>query len=227
MICALSVSDSTPSDKATIPALTEIYMKVSLVITRSVVALKTFLIALLCTVFIVACSSRTTLGTRSLTEILPESVIPGFPIQIPLSGSIDVPLTAEAQSLADETEFVTFARVRSLTFTIVDSSESDANEDGAMDNFDFLSAMQIFLSAELNGEPSEILVASLPEGDPQIGTGVREIAFTVEDVDVLDYIEAPGGYQLRVQGSGFVPPDNVVFNGDLRYRVGVGIRTDR
>ena len=190
-------------------------------------AVRTILIALVCVVSFAACSSRTTLGTRSLTETLPESFIPGFPLQIPLSGSINIPLTAEAQSIADETEFVTFARPRSLTFNILDSSESDENEDGAMDNFDFLSGMELFLSAEIDGEPSEILVASLPEGDPQIGTGVRELTFIVEDVDVLDYIEAPGGYQLRAQGSGFVPPDNVVFNGELRFRVGVGIRTDR
>lgn len=188
--------------------------------------LRVTLTLLIVLVGLVSCSSKTTLGTRSLTETLPNATIPGFPIQVELSGSIPIPLTAEAESLADETEFVTFARLRSLTFNILDSSETDAGEDGAMDNFDFLSGMDIFLSAEIGGVSSEILVASLPEGDPQIGTGVRSLSLVVVDVDVLDYIEAPGGYALRVQGSGFVPPDNVEFNGEIRYRVGVGIRTD-
>ena len=187
---------------------------------------KTSLTLLVFAVTLVSCSGRTTLGTRSLSETLPNATIPGFPIQVPLSGSIPIPLSAEAESLADETEFVTFARPRSLTINILDSSESDAGEDGAMDNFDFLSAIEIFLSAELGGENNEILVASLPEGDPQIGTGIRNLELVVEDVDVLDHIEAPGGYALRVEGSGFVPPDNVVFNGVIRYRVGIGIRTD-
>ena len=181
----------------------------------------------------VSCSSKTTLGTRSLNETLPESTLPGtlsllgVAVQIPLSGSLPIPLSAEAQSLADETEFVTFARLRSLTLRILDTSESEGAEDGAMDNFDFLSGMEVFVSAIIGGEASEVLVASLPEGDPQIGTGVRALTMTVEDVDVLDYIEAPGGYALRVQGSGFVPPDDVVFDGEIRYRVGIGRRTDR
>lgn len=194
---------------------------------------RTSFLATLIAVAIVSCSSKTTLGTRSLNETLPESTLPGtlsllgVAVQIPLSGSLPIPLSAEAQSLADETEFVTYARLRSLTLRILDTSESAGAEDGAMDNFDFLSGMEIFVSAVLGGETSEVLVASLPEGDPQIATGVRELSMTVEDVDVLDYIEAPGGYALRVQGSGFVPPDDVVFDGEIRYRVGIGIRTDR
>lgn len=171
-----------------------------------------------------ACSGKTTLGTKSLNETLPSVTIPGFPLQVPLSGSIPVPLSAEAQSVSDDTEFVTFAKLRSLRLDILDSSESDANEDSAMDNFDFLSSMQIFISAVVGGEASELLVASLPEGDPQIGNGSRMMTFTVEDVDVLDYIEAPGGYGLRLEGAGFVPPDNVVIGGEIRYRVGIGLR---
>ena len=175
--------------------------------------------------FVLAACSDTTLGTKSFDETLPTTTIPGFPLQIALSGSIPVPLTAEAQSVADDTEFVTFATLRSLSLNILDSSESDANDDGAMDTFDFLTSMQVFVNAEINGALSEILVASLPEDDPQVGSGSRELVLTVEDVDVLDYLEAPGGYGLRVQGSGTVPPDDVVFNGDLRYRVGIGIRS--
>jgi len=195
--------------------------------TKSVVTKSTLTLLALTALLLNACSGKTTLGSKSLSETLPEATIPGFPVQVPLSGSIPLPLTAEAASAADETEFVTSARLRSLTLNILDSSESEANEDGAMDNFDFLSSMQIFIHAVLNGEESEALVASLPEGDPQIGNGSRSMTLTVENVDVLDYIEAPGGYGLRLQGSGFVPPDDVVISGEIRYRVGVGIRTDR
>jgi len=172
---------------------------------------------------VLAACSDTTLGTKSFDETLPSITIPGLPIQLALSGSIPIPLTAEAQSVADDTQFVTFAKLRSLSLNIVDTSDFDVNEDGAMDSFDFLTSMQVFVNAQINGVASEVLVASLPEDDPQVGSNSRMLLLKVEDVDVLDYIEAPGGYGLRVQGAGQVPPDNVIFDGELRYRVGVGI----
>ena len=173
------------------------------------------------------CSEKTTLGTKSIVEPLPTATLPGFPISVPLSGSIPIPLTEAATNAADETELVTFAKLRSLRFDILLESETDAREDGAMDNFDFLSGMEIFINAVVDGNLAEVRVASLPEGDPQIGSGSRMLELAVDDVDVLDYIEAPAGYGLRVQGQGFVPPDDVVFAGEIRFRVGVGIRTDR
>ena len=99
-----------------------------------------------------------------------------------------------------------------------------SDEDGAMDDFDFLSGMQVFMTARFGGQDRQVLVASLPEGDPQIGSGSRSLVLTVENVDVLDFLESPSGFGLLVRGQGTTPPDNVVFGGEARFRVGLGLR---
>lgn len=119
---------------------------------------------------------------------------------------------------------MSFVKLRSVTLALDPSTDSDPLEDGNLDDMDFISELQVFLSANINGVNQTALVASLPAGDPQIGTGVREIQLTTTDVDVLDYIEAPNGYNMSVSVSGTTPLDEVVIGGTVGYRVGIGFR---
>lgn len=174
-------------------------------------------------IFLASCSEAT-LGSKSLTESLPATIIEGSSQPVALSSDIPVSLNTDADSVADGTQFVTSVRLRNLTLNILESSEQQADEDGAMDDFDFLSGMEIYMTARISGQDRQVLVASLPEGDSQIGSGTRSLAFTVENVDVLDFLEAPSGFDLRVRGEGTTPPDSVIFGGELRFRVGLGLR---
>ena len=173
-----------------------------------------------------ACSD-TTLGTRSFEEALPTVTIPGGDIQLGLNNfAIPVRLNLATQdAYADgDFDFVSSVKVLSLTLNIDDSSESDQREDGNLDDFDFLSGLQVSLRANINGTLRTDLVASLPDGDPQYASGTRTLNLTTTDVDVLDYIELGSGYDMVITVSGFVPMDNVIINGDIRYRVGIGFR---
>ena len=182
-----------------------------------------FLVSLISVVFLSACSEAT-LGSKSLTESLPATTIAGAPVAVRTIGDIVVPLSSDADSVADSTQFVTSIKLRNLTLNILDASEQQSDEDGAMDDFDFLSGMQVFMTARFGGQDRQVLVASLPEGDPQIGSGSRSLVLTVENVDVLDFLESPSGFGLLVRGQGTTPPDNVVFGGEARFRVGLGLR---
>jgi hypothetical protein len=50
------------------------------------------------------------------------------------------------------------------------------------------------------------------------------LLLTTIGVDILDYVEAENGYEISVSGSGTVPPDEVIFDGEARYRLGLGFR---
>ncbi len=181
------------------------------------------LVFILTVLFLAACSEAT-LGSKSLTESLPATTIAGAPVTVPMTGDIEIPLSSDADSVSDGTQFVTSVNLRNLTLNILDASEQQGDEDGAMDDFDFLSGMEVFMTARFGGQDRQVLVASLPEGDPQVGSGTRSLTLTVENVDVLDYLEAPSGFGLQVRGQGTTPPDNVVFGGQARFRVGLGVR---
>ena len=66
-------------------------------------------------------------------------------------------------------------------------------------------------------------VATLPAGDPQIGSNATVLNLVVDDVDIRDFVETPD-VQLVVSASGTVPQDFVVIDPVIRFRVGVGIR---
>jgi hypothetical protein len=177
-----------------------------------------------------AACSDTTLGTFSVVEPLPEVAVPSIGIAIavpPVTIELPSDITAQEELANGDYDFLTSARPRRLDLWITDSSEDpsrDSLEDGSMDDFDFLSMLEVHISAELNGQTSRTLVASVPEGDPQYGSGSRMLSLTLEDVDVLDFVEAPGGYSLSVTLSGNSPPDTIFIAGEVRFRVGVGFR---
>lgn len=175
--------------------------------------------------FLGACSD-TTLGTFSVVEPLPARTIPSLGVQLPLTTALSIPLDVTTQESYDngDYDYVTSVQILSLTLNIDPASDSDALEDGNLDDFDFLSNLEVYLNATIEGEARTELVASIPDGDPQYSSGLRKLMLTTTNVDVFDYIAAPGGYTMTVRVSGVTPIDNVVVNGSVRYRVGVGFR---
>ena len=172
--------------------------------------------------FITGCD--TTLGTQARTDQLPTIRIPGAPIPSALQISLGAAIANPPIDLGSASSFVTFVRVRNMTLNILDTSELDSNDDGAEDSFDFLTGLSIFIRANFNGTTNELLIATLPDGDPQFGTAARELVLTVvaRNDDVLDYLEASGGYDVVLRLSGSVPADDVLISGAIRYRIGIG-----
>jgi len=175
---------------------------------------------------LVGCNQDITLGTRSATDSLPLVTILGAPIATELGLSVDVAIDSSIIGIEADSQFLTFARIRDLRLEIQDeseSAESDTSDDGAIDSFDFLSGLSVSIRASFGGVVQQEVVAFLPDGDPQFGTAARELRLSVVGSDLLDYLQASGGYQLVLNISGNVPPDAVIFGGAVRYRVGVGI----
>lgn len=175
--------------------------------------------------FMAACDLGVTLGTRARIEPLPVVTIPGSTLSVDfLRLSVGLSLASPSLELGAGENFVSFVRVRNLRLNILDLSEQDPIEDGALDSFDFLSGLDVSIRANFNGVDNELLIATLPEGDPQIGTAARSLELTVvnSNTDVLDFLLAPEGYDVVLNFVGNVPTDDIIPSGELRYRLGIG-----
>jgi len=158
-----------------------------------------------------------------MTDPLPTVTIPGAAIPSELTLLLDLAIDSEILGVEADSRFLTFARIRNLRLNILNISENDNLEDGAEDSFDFLFGLTVAIRATIDGIEQEEIVAFLPDGDPQIGSAARALDLTVVDLDVLDYLQAAGGYELVLAITGVVPPDAVILGGDVRYRIGVGL----
>ena len=165
-----------------------------------------------------------TVGTRSMTDQLPVITIPGTALGSLLQLSIGASFTSQQLDLGSGEDFVTSVTVRNMDLNILDTSELDANEDGALDSFDFLTGLDISIRADFGGNTNQLLIATLPDGDPQFGSAARNLELTVvnSNTDVLDFLLAPGGYDIVMGFSGNIPSDDVIVSGEIRYRVGLG-----
>ena len=174
-------------------------------------------------VLVAACDTK--LGTQETTERLPQFVIPGARIPVELEISLDLAIPNPAIDLGAGSTFVTSVGIRNLTLNILDISDVDSTDDGAEDSFDFLTSLSISIRANFRGRTNELLVATLPDGDPQFGSAARELKLTTvnSNINFLDFLQASGGYQVILSLSGTIPPDNVIVAGSLRYRAGLGI----
>lgn len=181
--------------------------------------------ALLLLATLLAAACDTTIGTRSSTEVLPRIEIPGAPVPSSLRISLGVGLSNPAIDLGSADNFVTFVTIRNLNLRILESSDTEDTDDGAEDSFDFLTGLEISLRADFDGQTNELLVARLPDGDPQFGSAARTLTLTVvaPNINVLDFLDAPGGYDVVLRLNGTVPPDNILISGEIRYRVGLGL----
>lgn len=174
-------------------------------------------------IFILAgCNQNITLGTRSMTDSLPVVTIPGAAFRSDLALSLGLAINSNILGIEADSQFLTFARLRELRLNILESSNTDAIEDGALDNFDFLIGLSVSIRALLNGVEQEEIIAFLPDGDPQFGTAAQSLDLTVVGTDVLDYLQASGGYELILNITGNIPPDAIILSGAVRYRIGVG-----
>lgn len=179
--------------------------------------------AALIVIGLLAACQNVELGTRSFTDSLPVKRIPGAPLPIDLNLSVGLAIDSAIINVEADSRFLTSARLRSLSVFITEDSDFDAIEDGAQDSFYFISGLSVSIRARFNNRLNEQIVAFLPEGDPQIGTSARTLSLTTSSADVLDYLQANGGYELLLNFDGTVPPDDVIFSGIGRFRVGVGI----
>ena len=185
-------------------------------------------LSLLASFIVLSACTDTTLGTKSFQETLDPISIPGAPISL---GALSVPELIFPLDLKDQDGYelldnVTAVHARSASFNISPDSDSpdlDQFADNSPDNFDFISSMVLSLRATLNGTIQTIQVASLPEGDPQIGSNASKLILEVDDVDIRDFVEAPD-VRLVVLVSGTNPQYFVIIDTDLRFRVSIGIR---
>lgn len=184
--------------------------------------LSAFAIAMLA-LFSAACD--TTLGTRSFTDPLPQITVPGAPVPSALRLALGVAIPNPAIDLASGSSFVTFVAIRNLTISILDISELDSNDDGAEDSFDFLAGLDVSIRANFDGRTNELLIGTLPDGDPQFGGAARDLTLTVvnPNTNVLRFLEASDGYEVILNMTGTIPADDIIVSGAIRYRVGLGL----
>jgi len=171
------------------------------------------------------------LGRYTSSERLGERRVEGSAVAQLLPGAIvpfelDVTATQDFPDEADY-DFLTSIEIVDVTLFIAESSEnavSDDLENGMADDFAFLSSLALSIEAEIDGETRREPVASVPEGDPRLAEGSRRFSFDTSGVNILPCVEAPGGYRLVTEATGTPPPDDVVFDGSVEYRVRVGFR---
>ncbi len=188
-----------------------------------------FSAALLTSVLLSACSDDTTIGSKSLVEEQ-SFTIPGFPLAInvpPSSIDIDINLDEQAGYQEGDFDYVTEVSVRDITFEINPESNNaatDSFEDGNLDSFEFVSSLTLSLVAVVDGAQQVVQVASLPISDPQIASDMTTLSLDVENTDIRDLIESPTGCKLRIEIAGTTPPDAVLVDAKIRFRVGLGFR---
>lgn len=174
--------------------------------------------------------SDITLGHFSVNEQIPESTVQGIGLSqtLPLTfATVPMDVTSQEAYQQESFDYLTEVKLRAMSLSVdtkSDMPEHDNFEDGNEDNFDFVSALEISIQAVIGGEERSAVIARLPEDDPQIAAGTRELQLTTTGVDILNYIEAEGGYEININGSGTVPPDDVIFAGEATYRLGLGFR---
>ena len=169
----------------------------------------------------------TTLGSASIDEELPPTTVPGagvagvLPAVLPPL-ALDVTQSAEYAS-EDYGSIVTEITIPALSLSVTPDSEDDDLDDGMPDDLSFLSGIELSISAD--GLEDEVL-GSIPENDPRLdpAEAARTVALDMTEVDILDFVEAPGGYEVRIEVVGSAPPDDVTFDGDVTYRIGLGLR---
>jgi len=176
---------------------------------------------------VIGCAN-TTLARISVNEDVPETRVQGAGLisLLPLSlSTLSLDATSTEDYASEEFDYVTEIKFKSLSFDITASStdsSTDSFEDGVDDNFDFIDGMELYIKATFDGEEQQTRVAYLDAEDAQIGSGSNHLALSIDNVDILDYVEADEGYEIVVNATGSVPPDDVIFDGKAVYRVGIG-----
>ncbi len=172
----------------------------------------------------------TTLGHFDVDEALPETRIEGSAVAAVLPDllpAMALDVSASESFQREDYDYLTSVQLDALTLSITESSNdnsSDTLEDGEPDNFNFLSSVDIYIKADFDGETQRERVGQIPENDPQLSATAQSVSFQMTGVDILRYVESDNGYEVQIQASGEAPADAVIFDGDVRYRVGIGFR---
>jgi hypothetical protein len=128
--------------------------------------------------------------------------------------------------LAGDRGVVLHVIVSGITFDIAPLSTDpgvDPLEDGEPDDFAFVNSLDIYIEAVVDGTPRRERVAFINEGDPQLAPGVASVALSVTGVDLLDFVDTEGGFDITIEASGVLPPDRVLFNARIVYEVTVDV----
>lgn len=183
----------------------------------------------LAALLLTACDG-TTLGSFTVDESLPPTRVQGAGL-VNVLPSVFPPMkldvTASEAYESEDYNHVTGIRLSSLVFTVDPSSEDaeqDASEDGMPDDLSFLSAIDLYIRATIDGVERRERLAGVEENDPRLDPGARSVILDVSGIDILDFVEAQGGYEVQLEASGTPPPDDVIFGGTIAYRVGVGFK---
>ncbi len=182
------------------------------------------------TLFALAACDDITLTHVDVDEPLPETTVQGIGLSASLPLTLaSIPMDVTAQESFDEEDFDYVTGITLDKFTIAitaksDDPQYDGFEDGNRDNFDFISDLEVSIHARFGGEDRSVVIARLSADDPQIASSARSLRLQTTNIDILDFVEADNGYEVRVQGSGNVPADDVIFTGNAGYRVGIGFR---
>ena len=178
----------------------------------------------------VSACEGTTLGHFDVEDALPETRIEGnavVPLLPALFPAMPLNVSANESFKQEDYDYLTSVQVDSLMLRITESSSDesvDTLEDGTIDDFNFLTSMEIYISAEIDGETVREIIGSITMDDPQLSAAVQQISFSMTGLDILPYVEAQNGYEVQIEAVGEAPPDAVIFDGDIRYRVGIGFR---
>ncbi len=183
-------------------------------------------LALLTTVLALTACNDGALTHKDVSQTIPPTTVTGNPTGGTLPTEfppVSVNVTTEPGYDEDDFDYIQSIQVDRLTLTITPESDQDANEDGIPDNFDFASSVELYIIANLNGnQPSEALLGSVPAGNTQLSSAQRSITVAMTNIDISPYVQAPGGYQVQIRGTGNLPPDDVIFTGLANYRIGLG-----
>ncbi len=141
-----------------------------------------------------ACSD-TTIGRFSVNEDLPENQVEGggFVTLLPAElAPFNLAIKASEEFNSEQYDYLTYIRLSSLSFNITDSSEDadeDVAENGVPDDFDFLASVALYIEATIEGAEQRALIASLPEDDEQLSTGLQSIELLTTGAEILDFVE--------------------------------------
>lgn len=179
---------------------------------------------------LLGCSETTTLGHFDVDQDLPEIQVQGSLVSALLPTEFaPIPLNVKSEEAFQNAnyDYLTTIEVDSLTLRITEKSNDpaqDSGEDGQPDNFDFFKSVSVFIRATINGEERRELIAELPEGSDELSAGQSQIQFIMSGLDILPFVEAEGGYEVITEATGTPPSDDVYFDGEAVYRVGIGFR---
>jgi hypothetical protein len=165
--------------------------------------------------------------TFSVDEETPEISIEGDLTGGLLSGmseSVEMSVQHEPGFEEEEFDYIECVVLAGAVLEIAGSSTdpgSDPLEDGEPDSFAFIEAIELYIEADIAGVPRRELVAYL---DPaKAGSPGDRLELETTGVNVVSFIEAPGGYVITTEATGSVPPDKVIFEGNVTYEVTVGL----